>query len=225
MLLSRGNHVYLDVKSGVEPQIGQEITLFETLRKPDSVDGARMPPGDIVRIKGTVKITEFDPKKKIATGEIVEAVDAIERGTKMGDIERRYRVVAPTTSTKTVWARVLTSVHPHVYMGQNQLVFLDHGSEDGLAVGNRLLVIRRGDSWRQSLAYASSTARDTLHIDSPKHSDVKTTTLRRDDKDFPEEIIAELRILKVSPYSSAALVAESQKEIVVGDRAVAREGY
>ena len=225
MLLSRGNHVYLDVKPGVEPQIGQEVTLFETLRKPDDVEGARNPPGEIVRIKGTVKITEFDPKKKMATGEIVESVDAVERGCKVGDVERKYRVVSATTSSKTVWARVLTSVHPHVYMGQHQLVFIDKGSEDGLAVGNRLLVVRRGDSWRRSLAAASSTARDTLRIDSPKHSDIRTTTLRRDDKDFPEEIIAELRLLKVSPYSSAALVSESQKEIVVGDQAVAREGY
>jgi len=225
MILSRGNHVYLDVKSGVEPQVGQEVTLFETVRKPDNVEGARNPPGEIVRIKGTVKITDFDPKKKMATGEIVESVDAIERGTKVGDVERKYRVVQPVSSTKTVWARVLTSIHPHVYMGQNQLVFLDHGSEDGLAVGNRLLVIRRGDSWRRSLAAASSTARDTLRIDSPNHSEVRATTLRRDDKDFPEEIIAELRIVKVSPYSSAAFVAESQKEIVVGDQAVAREGY
>lgn len=225
MILSRGNHVYLDVKSGVEPQIGQEVTMFETVRKPDNVEGARNPPGEIVRIKGTVKITDFDPKKRMASGEIVESVDAIERGCKVGDIERKYRVVPPTPATKTVWARVLTSVHPHVYMGQNQLVFLDHGSEDGLAVGNRLLVVRHGDSWRRSLVTASSTARDTLRIDTPNHSEVRTTTLRRDDKDFPEEIIAELRILKVSPYSSAAIVSESQKEIVVGDQAVAREGY
>jgi hypothetical protein len=189
------------------------------------VDGARNPPGEIVRIKGTVKITEFDPKKKIASGEIIEAVDAIERGVKVGNVERRYRIVQPTTSTKTVWAHVLTGIHPHVYMGQHQLVFIDRGSEDGLAIGNRLLVIRRGDSWRQSLATTTRSARDSLQIDSPKAAEVRTTTLRRDDKDFPDEIIGELRILQVSRYSASALVAESRREIVVGDRAVAREGY
>ena len=225
MLLSRGNHIYMDVKPGFEPQIGQEITLFEALRKPDTVAGARTPPGEVVRIKGTVKITDFDPKKKVASGEIVEAVDAIERGVKIGDVERRYRIVPPTPSAKTVWAHVLTSIHPHVYMGQNQLVFIDRGSEDGLAVGNRLLVVRRGDAWRQSLVTTTASARDSLQVDSPKPSEVRTTTLRRDDKDFPEEIIAELRVLKVERYSASALVAESQKEIVVGDRAVAREGY
>ncbi len=225
MLLSRGNHIYMDIKPGFEPQIGQEITMFEALRKPEPVEGSRTPPGEIVRIKGTVKITDFDPKKKIASGEIVEAVDAIERGAKIGDVERRYRIVPPTTSAKTVWARVLTSIHPHVYMGQNQLVFIDRGSEDGLAVGNRLLVVRHGDAWRQSLVTTTASARDSLRIDSPKPSEVRTTTLRRDDKDFPEEIIAELRVLKVERYSASAVVAESKKEIVVGDRAVAREGY
>lgn len=225
MLLSRGNHIYLDVKNGVTPKVGQEVTIFEALRKPAAVEGARMPPGQIVRIKGTVKITDFDAKKHVASGEIVEAVDAIERGAKIGDVEREYRVVPPTIATKTVWAHILTSIHPHVYMGQNQLVFLDRGSEDGLSIGNRLLVVRRGDVWRQSLVTTTRSARDTLHIDSPEPAEIRTTTLRRSDRDFPEEIVAQLRIVQASRYSSTAVVAESKKEVVVGDLAVAREGY
>ena len=225
MLLSRGNHVYMDVRNGATPKIGQEITVFEALRKPPPVEGARNPPGEIVRIKGTVKITDFDPKKKVAQGEIVEAVDAIERGAKIGEVEREYRIVPPTTATKTVWARILTSIHPHVYMGQNQLVFIDHGSDDGLAIGNRLLIVRRGDAWRKSLSSTTRSARDTLQVDSPEHAEIRTTTLRRDDKDFPEEIIAEIRVVQISRYSATAVVGESRKEIVVGDLAVSREGY
>lgn len=225
MMLSRGNHVYLDVRQGTEPKIGQEITIFEALRKPPAVAGARMPPGEIVRIKGTVKITDFDSKKRIASGEIIEAVDAIERGAKIGEVERQYRVVSPTTATKTLWARVLTSIHPHVYMGQHQLVFIDRGTEDGLAIGNRMLVVRRGDVWRQSLVTTTPSARDTLRIDSTEHAELRTTILRRDDKDFPDEIIAELRVVQASRYSATTLVVESNKEVVVGDQAVAREGY
>jgi hypothetical protein len=225
MMLSRGNHVYLDVRQGKEPKIGQEITIFEGLRTPPAVPGARTPPGEIVRIKGTVKITDFDPKKRIASGEIVEAVDAIERGAKIGEVERQYRVVSPTTATKTVWARVLTSIHPHVYMGQHQLVFIDRGTDDGLSNGNRMLIVRRGDVWRQSLVTTTRMARDTLRIDSTDPAELRTTTLRRDDKDFPDEIIAELRIVQASRYSATTVVVESNKEIVVGDQAVAREGY
>lgn len=225
MMLSRGNRVYLDIRSGVEPQIGQELTIFEALRKPPAVDGARTPPGEIVRIKGSVKVITYDDKTRIAMGEITEATDAIERGAKVGEIEREYRAITPTVANKTVWTRVLTSIHPHVYMGQHQLVFLDKGSDDGLALGNRLLVVRRGDSWRKSLATTKSTARDTLYIDSTEPAHVRTTTLRRDDKDFPDEIIAELRVLQVSQFSATAVIVETKKEIVVGDLAVAREGY
>jgi hypothetical protein len=42
---------------------------------------------------------------------------------------------AAAQNSKTVVARVLTSLYPHVYLGQNQVAFLDHGSEDGLRPG------------------------------------------------------------------------------------------
>ncbi|MGC4069195.1 MAG: LysM peptidoglycan-binding domain-containing protein [Polyangiaceae bacterium] len=47
MLLGQGNHVYLDLKPSVELKVGQQLTLFERSRKPDAVEGARQPPGEI----------------------------------------------------------------------------------------------------------------------------------------------------------------------------------
>lgn len=225
MLLSQGNHTYIDVKSGVDLKVGQQLTLFERSRKPEAVDGARQPPGEIVLIKGTIRVTDFDSKTRVARAEVIESNDVIERGTKIGSIGRRYVVVPPKASTVTVWARVLNGIYPHVYWGSQQLVFIDRGSEDGLVAGNRLLVVRRGDTWRQSLGTTARSTRYRIRTDHPDPGEMEPTQLKRDETDFPEEVVGELRVVNSQKWSSLAIVTVSQRELVQGDRAVARKGY
>lgn len=225
MLLSEGNRIYLDIKDGGEVRIGQQVTLFERVRKPPKVEGARQPPGEIVAIKGTVRVDDYDPNKRIATGEITESVDIIERGTKVGVVGRSFLVVAPKPSAVTLWARVLTGLYPNVYFAQHQVLFIDRGSEDGLAPGNRLVVVRRGDTWRRSLSTTTRSARDRVRMDVEENVEVEPTELKREEGDFPEEIVAELRVLQAHRYSSVAVVVSSAREVVPGDRAVARQGF
>jgi len=224
MLLADGNQVYLVLRPNVTPTPGQELTVFRTVRQPDEVRGARKPPGQIVAVNGTVRIDAWDPKTRIARAEIIESVDVIERGVKVGPVGRRFDVVPPRENTRDIEARVLTSVYPHVYHAQNQVVFLDRGSEDGLVPGNTLVVFRKGDTWRKSLATGSKMLRDRMRIDSPAVVDVETTPLRGDQAKFPEEGVAELRVLRAEKFSSVALVTQSRRELVAGDRAVARAG-
>lgn len=225
MLLSEGNHVYLQIKKGVDVTPGQKLTIFTPVRKPSAVKGARRPPGQIIAIKGTVRIDQWDPKKRVARGEIVESTDAIERGALIGDVGRRIDVVPPKPSRVNRWARVLTSIYPHEFMGQNQVVFVDRGTEDGLSAGNRLFVVAKGDTWRASLKTSARTARDRLRMDVPERASVEATPLKGNEKDFPEEIVGELRVLRANKYSSVCLVTVSHREIEPGDRAVARKGF
>jgi hypothetical protein len=220
MLLAEGNHVYLTLRPGVNLQVGQELTVFREVRQPDNVSGARKPKGQIVAVNGTVTIDRWDPKTRIARGIISESVDTIERGAKVGPVGRKFDVVPPKPSARAVQARVLTSFYPHVYLAQDQVVFLDHGADDGLEPGNTLYVLRRGDTWRASLATNSRMARDRVRMDSPAHDDVETTPLHGDPEHFPEEAVAELRVLRTEKASSIALVTQSRREVVPGDRAV-----
>jgi hypothetical protein len=224
-LLGQGNHVYLDIKPGSQLQVGQELTLFDQSRKPEPVEGARQPPGEIIVVKGTVQIQQFDDKKNIAKARIVESVDAIERGTKVGLVGRRYLAVPPAPSKVTVWARLLTGIYPHVFLGQHQLVFIDRGSEDGLVPGNRLLVVRRGDTWRRSLDTGSKSARLRMRVDLPGKAETESTQIKRDDGEFPQEIVGELRIVNAHRWTSLAIVSATQRELFPGDRAVARDGF
>jgi hypothetical protein len=224
MMLAEGNHVVLIFRPGVRVSKGQELTIFNSIRQPEDVPGARKPPGEIVAVRGTVKVLDFNPDTRMAKGVLTESVDVIERGAKIGPIGRRFDIVPPRKTAKRVATRVLTSIYPNVYIAQDEIAFLDKGSEDGLQPGSRLFVVRKGDSWRASLTTGSPMTRARALINSPEPADAEDTPTDGDEKKFPEESVAELRVLRTEKYSSIAIVTQSQREVVSGDLAVSRPG-
>src|SRR5450432_3959940 len=167
MMLAEGNHVVLIFRPGVTVSKGQELTVFNSIRQPQDVPGARKPPGEIVAVRGTVKVLDFNPETRMAKGLLTESVDVIERGAKIGPIGRRFDIVPPRKTAARVATRVLTSIYPNVYIAQDEIAFLDKGSEDGLQPGSRLFVVRKGDSWRASLTTGSNMTRARALINSP----------------------------------------------------------
>src|SRR5262249_3647239 len=114
MLLSEGNRVFLLLKPDKAMKPGESLTVFRGVRPADKVPGARKPPGEIVKVLGTVKIDGVDPKTHVARATITESLDVIERGAKIGPVRRRFDVVPPLKSDKTISAVVLNSIYPHV---------------------------------------------------------------------------------------------------------------
>ncbi|HYP88902.1 MAG TPA: LysM domain-containing protein, partial [Polyangiaceae bacterium] len=224
MLLSDGNHVYVMMRPGVELSPGQTLTIFSPLGKPVDVPGARKPPGEIVSVKGSIKIDQFNPKTRVARGQVTESLDVIERGFKVGPVGRQFDVVPPKAASRTVQARVLSGLYPHNIMGQHQLAFLDRGSDDGLEPGTRLFVLRQGDAWRSTLNVGNSMLKYRMKIESPKSSDVERTPIEGEDKQFPSEVLAELRVLRAEKFSSLAIVIESRRELEPGDVATSLQG-
>jgi hypothetical protein len=223
MMLAEGNHVFLLMKSGKTVKPKDELTLYRSVRQPDKVKGARKPPGEIVAVLGTVKVESFNPETHIAKGRITESVDVIERGARVGPVKRRFDVVPPLPAQQAIRARVLTSVYPHVYLAQEQVVFLDRGSDDGLKPGHRLLILRHGDPWRASLG--SKATGDRVIMDTPRDVEVERTPLPGEPEKFPEEVVAELRVLRAERFSSVALVTMSRREVVPGDLASTKPGF
>ena len=224
MMLAEGNHVVLIFRPGVTVSKGQELTVFNSIRQPQDVPGARKPPGEIVAVRGTVKVLDFNPDTRMAKGLLTESVDVIERGAKIGPVGRRFDIVPPRKTSAQVATRVLTSIYPNVYIAQDEIAFLDKGSEDGLQPGSRLFVVRKGDSWRASLTTGSRMTRARALINSPEPAAAEDTPTDGDEKKFPEESVAELRVLRTEKYSSIAIVTQSQREVVSGDLAVSRPG-
>ncbi len=215
IFLADGDEVYLHIASDHDVKIGDELTVYRPTRA--------LGTGQIVQIQGTVRIDDWDVKTRVARGRIVETLDTIERGARVGPVGRRFDVVAPVRNEADLTAQVMASVKLHAFFGQNQVVFIDKGADDGLKVGNRLFIMRRGDAWRQTLV--TDTAARRIAVESASPADMERVRRARDESKYPQEVTAELRILSLHLHSATCVVTQSAHEIELGELAVARRGY
>jgi hypothetical protein len=214
MFLTDTDEVYMRIGPGHDVRIGQDLTVFRPVRK--------VPGGNLVQLQGTIRVDRWDPSTRIARGKVTETLDVIERGARIGPVGRRFDVVAPVRNDKDVNAQILASLYPHNFYGQNQVVFIDKGQQDGLKPGNRLFVVRRGDAWKKSLASDVAGKRIALESDSPAEVETPPTI---GDAHAPMEVIGELRVVSVRNHTAACIVTQSTREIELADSAVARKGY
>jgi len=130
-----------------------------------------------------------------------ESLQPIERGTMIGPVHRRFDLVAPTTNQKSLSGHVVAFLDPIQIAGTHQVAFVDLGTADGVVEGNRFFVVKRRDQWRES--------RD-----------------EDDDRDgYPQEVLAELRVIEARPHTSTCLVTASVRELEVGATVEMRQGY
>ncbi|HEY2509929.1 MAG TPA: LysM peptidoglycan-binding domain-containing protein [Polyangiaceae bacterium] len=215
MYLTDFDEVYVRVASEHDVKIGQELTVFRPIRKVGD--------GQVIAIQGTLRVDDWNPQSRIAQARVIETLDAIERGARVGPVTRKFEVVPPKRNDADVTAHVAVAVQPHVVYGQNQVVFIDQGADAGLQVGNRLLVVRHGDAWRKSMVTDQTARRIMGEREEP--AAIENTPSVRNDSALPEDVVAELRVLGTQKTSATCLVTQSRREIEPGDVAIARKGY
>jgi hypothetical protein len=215
IFLADNDEVYMHLVKDHDVKIGEELTVFRPMRS--------LGRGQVVQIQGTVRIDAWDDKSRVARGRIVETLDTIERGARIGPVGRRFDVVPPVRNEVDSTTQVVASVKLHAFFGQNQVVFIEKGADDGLKVGNRLFVMRRGDAWRQTLV--TDTAALRIAVESASPADLEHVPRARDESKYPQEVTAELRVLALHPHSATCLVTQSLHEIELGETVIGRKGY
>jgi hypothetical protein len=223
LLLSEGDSVYLDIAKDHDVAVGQELTIFRPIKGRIRGDVK----GTLVAIIGTARVDKWDRDSRVARATLTESLDVIERGSKVGPVGRRFDVVPAVRNDVELWAHVSASLYPYELYGQNQVVFIDKGQGDGLVVGNRLFVITRGDEYRKTLFGASDYAAASVQYESEKPATVEKDGARGhgDEQKYPEEVIGEIRVMKVREHTATCLVVSAIREIEPGERVVARRGY
>jgi hypothetical protein len=199
-LLSTFDEIYVEFDRPDQVQVGREYAVFRQVRPVQRGEEGEEA-GAIVEILGTVKINSYDRDRNVARAVITESLQPIERGHRVSDIERTFTVTPPQRNDRDLVATVLASLTPIENYAEQQIVYLDKGGDDGVRLGNRFFVVRRGD------AYQRSRDEDDLR------------------EGLPYEVIAELRVVGLRRRSATTLVIRSTYEINSGDRAEMRRGY
>lgn len=200
IMLGTLDEAYVAFKEKAPMRAGEKYSVYKpikTVKHP--VTGKRL--GEIVQIFGEVEIRSVTDGR-IAKAAIIDSTDPIERGYKVGPLRRQFKIVDPVINNTDQVGVVVDALRPISLIGTEHLIFLDKGKADGVQVGNRFLVVRRGDGYQPVLSSGPV-----------------------DDKRFPRETIAEAMVIDLRNGIATALVTKAIKEARIGDRVEARRGY
>jgi hypothetical protein len=212
MMLTEGDEIWVRYTEDDDaPARGTQLTVYrripESERDPEEH-------GSLVRLLGTAVVRSYDEDGDIVRAQITEALEPIERGFEVAEAPRRIENVAPVPNARDVDTTVAGTLYPRHIIGDNQLIFVEVGAEDGVEVGNRFFVVREADPWYDSL---ESGGVHTVPADG-RHS-------RESGVDYPPEVIAEARVISTRPHSSTLLVTRTTDVINVGERLQMRRGF
>ncbi len=194
--LSEGDRIYLDFKDLSGVNVGDRFTLYRTVSKIDHpVTGEFI--GYFTKVLGACEIVSIAETSAVAV--ISTSTDPIIRGDMVGPMmDKLTKDVGPMPNEVEVRGYIVGSSIEHLTnFGENHLVFIDQGSEQGVHEGNVFDVVRREDG---------------LFMPGEGKQEGKW------DKSMPAEIYARIMVVDARPTASTGLVMESIRELRIGDR-------
>jgi hypothetical protein len=201
-ILASGDQAYLRFPKARPLKAGERYSVFETdLDNPVKDPDTGKTYGYLVKVRGDIVVDQI-AGTDIARGTITDVVDVIERGARVSAAIRQFRRVEPRPSEVNLEGRIVAAFSPAQFLAAERFVVVNRGRRDGVQVGNRTFVIRRGDGYRGVLE-----AWETM------------------DPSMPKEVVGEVLFIDVRETASVAWIARSTKELKVGEVLEMRKGY
>ncbi len=189
VLLTEGDSVLIRISPLVQAAPGMFFSLFSVDR-----EVAHPVTGKLVGYRifnlGTVMITQVTDT--VAVGKITQATREIERGARLRIYQPPQREVVLKRAERELGGHIISSSSNQKALGQNELIYLDLGSLDGLSPGNMLYISRPR-----------------------KATDL---SLQPPDLPLPDLLIGSAVVLQTGPTTASALVLKSTNAIFLGDR-------
>lgn len=207
VFLGPGETVYIAWSSGELPKDGDVLSVYRTVRR----EGL----GAVVTIQASVKVRGVNEQSKQVRAAVLETSDALERGALVGPLRRVYDMVAPQTATKDVTAKLVAAASSHELLGADQVVFMNAGRAEGVAVGNLVRMVRRGDGYDRTNPQGLGRRRLMMTKEEPFASE--GIVFPSDPAALPDESFADMRVLEVREHSAVLLVTGASREVADGD--------
>jgi len=200
LMLGTLDESYVQYKRERPFQIGERYTIYKPTRAvKHPITGKYL--GHMVEIFGEGEVRAVTDGK-IARVAIVDSLNPIERGFLVGPLKRQFKVVQPVADKADLQGIVVATLIPHELLGADNIVFIDRGKDDGVEIGNRFVVTRRGDGYQPLLSKGPM-----------------------DDRRFPRETIGEIVVVDLRDHIATGFMTHSTVEARVGDRVEARRGF
>jgi hypothetical protein len=197
LLLTVHDRAYAEFRGDVAVKPGETYAVYTTEREiQHPVTGELF--GYRTRVIGAARVVSTDAGA--VTVEVVQAYDPIERGAWLAPFgETVLHRVQQRAAAKQIDGIIVASQTDDVSeIAEHHVVYVDKGTADGVEEGNVFTVVRSGDPYGQD------------------------TTVAREDAALPNEEIGALLVVDAKEHASTALVVSSARELLVGDRAVAK---
>ena len=186
-LISQGDLVYIHPDAGTLEE-GSRYTIFRTL-EPLRDKNTKELIGIQHYLLGILEITAI--KKDFALGEIYRSFESIKVGDELMDYIPGNPKISLTRSVKGLKGRIIAADEGEKLIGDHMLVFIDKGSDDSVARGQRYLV------YEQTTGKTSARSKKILTL--------------------PPIDYGTLLVLHVEATTATALVTSSDKNIAPGD--------
>lgn len=196
--LSTGDRIYLEFKDPGEVSLGQKVSIYrpqETVLHPDSKENI----GVKVIYIGSAEVVERGDDEQMIKAVITHSEIEMERGDLIFSASEQLLEVNPTKNLVDLQGVIVDSIADISEFGQHHMVFINVGSEEGVQVGNRLAVARRGDGL------------------------VKFDAKR--DAQMPLEPVGELMVIATQAHTASALITRSTLELRRGDQVLMLRNY
>jgi hypothetical protein len=202
IMLSTGDQAYMSFPRERPLRAGERYTVFVAdTEHPIRVPGSNAILGYLVRIHGDIVVDQIADQKS-ARGTLVDLMDSVERGYQISPLVRQFRRVEPRPSGVNLEVRIVAAFSSAHMLSAETFVVLSRGKKDGVEIGNRSFVVRRGDGYRRVMEGWDKF-----------------------DPNYPNEVVGELWVVDVREDTALAWIARSSKEIHVGELAEMRKGH
>ncbi len=189
-----GEHdiVFVNLGSNSGVKQGDQFTIYKKDKKiydPESGDFL----GYRIKVLGILQITKVE--EAVSTATIIHSNEEIKVLDKLVPYEPGTKTIDLTLAANPVKGYIVCGKQALTLYGENDIVYIDRGSDDGVQAGNTFVI------YKDRKPVEDPATGDTLHL--------------------PKEILGKLLVIKVQGNTATAIITKSVKEINLGDKILA----